>query len=170
LDPAQARHRSIRSIIKQAAQEMERLAQDFLYIKNFAPDRWPMGSPGGVSEDAEPDEEDLETNTYAAFADMDSSPTKAWVIDHRHDPHWRPYYDSAFAKREMDELYDLKKDPEQIHNVATDPAYYKVKEQMAAQLLDIQKKTHDPRLEDAFDRPPYVNPNEKPPAAKKRKG
>ncbi|MCZ6675104.1 MAG: sulfatase, partial [Verrucomicrobia bacterium] len=37
--------------------------KDFLYIRNFEPDRWPMGSPGVVSETETPDLDLLEQNT-----------------------------------------------------------------------------------------------------------
>ena len=32
-------------------------------------------------------------------------------------------YDLCFAKRPAEELYDLSKDPEQLNNLASDPAY-----------------------------------------------
>lgn len=28
----------------------------------------------------------LEQNTFVAFADLDASPTKAWIVTHRNDP------------------------------------------------------------------------------------
>jgi len=90
-------------------------------VRNFAPDRWPLGVPVAVTERSAPTQADLESNTYAAFADMDASPTKAWLVLHRNDPQWKRYYDIAFAKRPGEELYDLRKDPYQTNNVAADP-------------------------------------------------
>src|SRR5262249_6355533 len=59
---------------------------DFLYVRNFAPDRWPMGSPVAAAEKSLPPTAAMENNTYVAYADMDASPTKAWLIEHRDDP------------------------------------------------------------------------------------
>jgi uncharacterized sulfatase len=142
--------------------------KEYLYIRNFKPDRWPLGSPKGVTETAEPPAQELETNTYAAFPDMDSSPTKAWLIAHRNEPQWKPYYDYAFAKRPLEELYDLKSDPDQLHNVADQPAYARAREELAARMMAILKETGDPRLEDAFDRAPYVGGEGKQAGRKKK--
>jgi uncharacterized sulfatase len=128
---------------------------DFLYIRNFAPDRWPMGAPGAAAETASAA---LETETRAGFADMDAGPTKAWLIAHRDDPQWKWHYDFAFAKRPAEELYDLRKDPEQTRNVATDPAYAADKGKLAAQLMKTLTDAGDPRVTgdgQTFDRPPF---------------
>src|SRR5262249_48048660 len=55
--------------------------KDFLYIRNFAPERWPLGEgPGYGQPEAEfPSYEYLRDETYAAFGDVDASPTKAWI-------------------------------------------------------------------------------------------
>jgi uncharacterized sulfatase len=132
--------------------------KDYLYIRNFAPDRWPMGDPKAVTETSEPSQEELEQNTFAAFADMDASPTKAWLVAHRHDPQWERYYDYAFAKRPAEELYDLRKDPEQMQNVAYDPKLAEVKAGLATQMHEIMVRTGDRRLQGDFDRPPFTDP------------
>src|SRR5262249_9064794 len=62
---------------------------DYLYIRNFKPDRPPLGDPKTVTADSAPTAQELTTNTFAAFADMDASPTKAWLIAHRNDPKWK---------------------------------------------------------------------------------
>jgi hypothetical protein len=67
-------------------------------------------------------------------------------------------FDLAVAKRPAEELYDLRKDPDQFHNVAADPSYAKVKEELAAGLTAELKATSDPRAfgkGDAFDTYPY---------------
>ena len=136
---------------------------DFLYIRNFAPERWPMGSPKGITDTAAPPENELETSTYAAFADMDSSPTKRWLIMHRNDPEWRAIYDSAFAKRPLEELYDLRQDPDEMNNVATDPAYAAQREKLAAQLMSKLTELGDPRVTgdgQTFERPPFTDAKE----------
>ncbi len=138
----------------------------YLYIRNFQPDRWPMGNPLGVTETSEPEPQALENNTRIAFPDLDASPTKAWLVAHRRDAAWKPFYDYAFAKRPMEELYDLAKDPDQVVNVAGDAQYAEIKERLARQLLHELAEAGDPRVQgdgSTFDKPPYSLP-EAPPA------
>lgn len=145
---------------------------DFLYIRNFAPERWPMGSPVAAAEKSLPPTEAMENNTYVAYADMDASPTKAWLIEHRDDPKLKWHYDFAFAKRPGEELYDLKKDPEQMNNVAADPAYAKSKQEMSARLMKRLTDAKDPRVTGdgkTFERPPFTDAGEDPVAKKAKK-
>jgi hypothetical protein len=131
----------------------------FLYVRNFAPDRWPMGSPPAIgSETSRTDA--LESDTFVGFADMDASPTKAWLIAHRDDLKWKWHYDFAFGKRPAEELYDLRKDPDQTSNVAADPAYAKQKQEMSERLLSRLKQASDPRVTgdaQTFDRLPFTD-------------
>jgi uncharacterized sulfatase len=129
---------------------------DYLYIRNFKPDRWPMGSPKGVTDTNAPTSEAIAGSTFATFADMDASPTKAWLISHRNESQWRSYYQYAFGKRPAEELYDLRTDPDQVKNVADDPAYASTRRELSDRLMKILTDAGDPRLEDAFDRPPFV--------------
>ncbi len=141
---------------------------DYLYIRNFKPDRWPLGSPRGVTETDAPTAEVLSNDTMAAFPDMDASPTKAWLIAHRHDPQWKWHYDYAFAKRPAEELFDLRKDPDQINNVAGDPKYADVKEEFAERLMQTLTNVGDPRVTgdgQTFERPPFTDPVGPAPAA-----
>jgi len=140
----------------------------FLYIRNFAPDRWPMGDPKSVTATTSPSAKDLEHNTFVAFADMDASPTRAWLVAHRNDPEWKWHYDYAFGKRPADELYDMSKDPDQIKNVAADPTYADAKKELASRLLRILTDAGDPRVVDGgqtFERSPFTDAVE----AKKKK-
>lgn len=138
--------------------------RDFLYIRNFKPDRSPMGDANGITRDKAPSAQELETNTRVAFADMDASPTKAWLVGHRNDPHWKWHYEYAFGKRPAEELYDLRHDPAQVKNVAADTAYTPTKQELADRLLKILKEAGDPRVVDEncrFERPPFTDPEPK---------
>src|SRR5437870_156853 len=66
---------------------------EFVYIRNFAPERWPLGSPGAITDTNAPSASILEHNTFVGFADMDASPTKSWLVSHRKDSEWKWYYD-----------------------------------------------------------------------------
>jgi uncharacterized sulfatase len=136
---------------------------DFLYIRNFSPDRWPMGTaPGfGVPGETMPDSKVLDSSTFAAFADMDASPTKTWLITQGlRNSEYRPFFDAAFALRPAEELYDLRKDPDQIRNVASLDEYADRKSKLATRLMDVLKSTNDPRVAEGtavFDLPPYTD-------------
>lgn len=145
--------------------------KDFLYVRNFAADRWPMGDPQAVTEDSAPSQEELEQNTRLAFADMDAGPTKAWLIAHRNDPQWKWHYDYAFARRPAEELFDLKSDPYQIKNVAGDPSYADAKSRMSAQLMEVLHQAKDPRVTEdpvPFEAAPYTDLAEAPARNRRR--
>lgn len=134
---------------------------DYLYIINFEPDRWPMGNPNGLDnlEAIPPSYEDLKNNTRAAFADFDASPTKAWMVYNRNDDRYRKQFELAFGKRAYEELYDLKKDSSYMNNVAYDEHYIEIKTQLNSKLIDELTKYTDPRVVEnpcRFENAPYA--------------
>jgi N-sulfoglucosamine sulfohydrolase len=135
--------------------------KDYLYIINFAPDRWPLGNPYGIEEGKTPSEADLTGNTMITLMDMDSSPTKAWLITHRNEPQWARFFQIAFAKRPREELYVLAGDPDQLKNVAADVRYEKVRKELNRRLMGELTRTKDPRVTGdgmTFDQPPFSGP------------
>ena len=120
----------------------------FLYIRNFRPDRWPAGTPDY--------EKAFRKGTW--LGDCDNGATKTYMVQHREDPKLKRLYELAFAKRPAEELYDLRKDPDQLHNVAADRAYGAEKERLAKRLIAELKATADPRVvggAEQFDKFPY---------------
>lgn len=135
--------------------------KDFIYIRNFAPDRWPMGAPYAVTATTTPSAQELENNTRVAFPDMDAGPAKAWVVARRAEPEFKPFYDRAFAKRPAEELYDLRSDPDQVRNVAGEASYLVEQKNHAARLMRVLRAATDPRVIDdggKFDRTPFTDP------------
>ena len=137
--------------------------KDFLYIRNFHPERWPMGvAPGfGLPEGPWPTQERLTQNTFSAFGDFDASPTKAFLGRVRHQAEMKPYVDFAFGRRPAEELYDLRLDPHQMNNVASQTNYQSTREQLSDQLWNVLTETGDPRVTDAsarYERPPFAGP------------
>jgi N-sulfoglucosamine sulfohydrolase len=106
--------------------------KDFLYIRNYEPDRWPAGNP-----DAK----------YCAraipFGEVDPSPTKTLLLENEEE--FQEYYDLAFGKRPAEELFDLNSDPGQINNVAELEAYSGIREKLSIRLQEYTAKTGDPR-------------------------
>lgn len=121
---------------------------NYLYIRNFKPDRWPMGSP-------KENPTNVMSNTFATASDMDASPTKAWIVANRDLPDVKPFYDRAFGKRPAEELYLLKDDPHQMNNLAGDARHATAKDALAKKLAAVMTATRDPRLTDDFDKPPF---------------
>lgn len=118
----------------------------YLYLHNIAPDRWPAGVPEGAS------------HPMNQHADCDNGPTKSYLMDNRNDPHVKRYYNLSFAQRPAEELYDVTEDPYQLTNLVLDPKFAKIKDSLAKQLTRQLKKTEDPRIigdGEAFDRYPY---------------
>jgi uncharacterized sulfatase len=103
----------------------------------------------------------LVEDTRVGFADMDASPTKAWLVRHRDDPSWKWHYEHAFGPRPGEELYDLRRDPDQVKNVAGEAAYARVRTEMSAQLMQRLTAAGDPRVTGdgmTFERPPFTGP------------
>jgi uncharacterized sulfatase len=116
--------------------------QSHLYIRNYAPDRWPAGDP------------DL-------FSDIDGGPTKTWLLAHREDAAVKPLYALCCGKRPAEELYDVRQDPFQMRNLAADPTALRVKEELGARLKARLRETADPREvggEVSWDQYAYYGP------------
>ena len=131
--------------------------REFLYIRNFQPDRWPAGDPNGLEEAAaQPFSfDELAAQTFKALADIDAGPTKAYMVTHRGDPGVKPLYALAAGKRPDREIYDLRKDPFQMNNVATESSYAEPVKRLDAQLMAALKTSGDPRAQgrgEEFDR------------------
>ncbi len=137
--------------------------QHYLYIRNFAPDRWPMGDPKGLDDvHAEaPDYDKLANDTFVAYADLDASPTKAWMIHHRAEEPVLPLFELGFGKRPAEELYDLRKDPWYMHNVAGEKDYALIQKDLSERLMQVLREHDDPRVmeEDCrYEKAPYAGP------------
>ena len=112
--------------------------RDFLYLWNLRPDRWPAGDPKAWM-------------SVGNFGDVDGSWAKEFILDHRDDPDIRPFHELNFGKRPGEELYDLRKDPNQLNNVANDPAYAEVRRDLRARVETWMRETGDPRVDPAYD-------------------
>ncbi|QHI69143.1 sulfatase family protein [Tichowtungia aerotolerans] len=63
-------------------------------------------------------------------------------------------YFRFFEPRPREELYDLENDPEEFVNLADDPAYQKIKEELAAKCKRWMAETNDPVLAGPIPLPP----------------
>lgn len=126
--------------------------QEYLFIRNFKPDRWPSGDPNDLSSLTY---DQLAKTTFVAFADIDAGPAKADLVMHRNEGRTAELFQLATAKRPARELYELRTDPHQMRNLAADPKYQATAAKLEAQLMAELKATGDPRASgggDEFDR------------------
>ncbi len=136
--------------------------KDFLYIRNFAPDRWPMGDPKGLDDPTTepPSFDDLCDDTRIVYPDMDASPTKAWMVHHRGEDQVRRLFEMGFGKFPAEELYDLRVDPHYLNNVVEDARYREVRQQLSEQLMNVLTEQEDPRVVEPdcrFERSPFTD-------------
>ena len=143
----------------------------YLYIINFEPDRWPMGiGPGfGGPDGPMPSYELLENNTFAAFGDLDASPTKAWVVTRRDDD--PKSFEYAVGRPPKYELYDIKKDEHCMNNLADDKSMVVIKKQLHDRLMNELKTTGDPRVSGnvVFESSPFTDDFQRKPRPKARR-
>ena len=108
--------------------------EEFMYIYNFEPSRWPSGSPdASVCARAIP------------YGEIDSSPTKTFMMEHRNEHGVARLAGLAFGMRPAEELYDQKNDPHQLNNLAGKVDYLKQQAELRDRLFAVLMKTKDPR-------------------------
>lgn len=110
----------------------------FLYIRNYYPDRWPAGNP------------------ETGYRNVDASPTKDHILNGFDD-----YYKMNFGKRPAEELYDVQADPDCINNLASDRNFALKMRDLRSQMEKMLTEEGDPRMlgrDDFFDTIQYTGP------------
>ena len=108
--------------------------REFLYIRNFEPTRWPSGSPNAA-----------DCARGIPYGEIDSSPTKTFMMEGRADPEVDRLAELAFGTRAGHELYDLRADPGQLRNLAAEPASAERMKALSDRLMQHLAETGDPR-------------------------
>ncbi len=80
---------------------------DMLFLRNYETNRWPASNP------------------ETGYLNVDKSPTKSLLLNLRRSGQDTKYWMWSFGKRPAVELYDTKKDPYCIQNLADDPKFKK---------------------------------------------
>jgi uncharacterized sulfatase len=115
--------------------------KQYLYIRNFAPDRWPTGG------------EFLSSNK-TTHGDIDGGPTKDFLLAKTTRERFPDQYRLCIERRPAEELYDVSADPAQVRNLAADPAHTSTRDRLRDQLAKYLRDTGDPRIE---GRDPWQN-------------
>jgi N-sulfoglucosamine sulfohydrolase len=111
-----------------------------LYVRNYAPDRWPAGNP------------------ETGFTNCDSSPVKETILALRERGDG-VCYALCFGKRPAEELYDIREDPHCMANLAEKREYAQMRDSLRTELEAELEITGDPRARgegDIFDSYEYV--------------
>jgi N-sulfoglucosamine sulfohydrolase len=135
--------------------------REHVLIRNFRPDRWPLGDPYRLADGPQPTVEELENNTRVTLPDEDAGPTKAWLVGVRDTAAWQPLFAKVYGKRPEFELYDLRTDPDETTNLADTPAAAGLRAELERRLMAELERTGDPRLvnDGAFyETPPMAGP------------
>jgi N-sulfoglucosamine sulfohydrolase len=114
------------------------VTEKYLFIRNFEPDRWPAGDP------------DYE-GVMGVFGDIDDGPTKQELLKFRDDPKFTKFFHLATDKRAAEELYDLKRDPDCLNDLADNSDFAGTRKELHNQLENWQRETADPRAVNAHD-------------------
>ena len=106
------------------------VTDEWLYVENFEPTRWPGGNP------------------ETGYMDCDAGKTKSEIL-HRHradanDPFWA----LCFGLRPAEELYNLKSDPDCVQNLAALPNFAIQKTKLREQMHSELRAQDDPRMSD----------------------
>lgn len=118
---------------------------DYLYIRNLTPERSPSGDrPGPAWPPDDP---------TSGFGDIDGGPSKTFLWENR--DRYPELARLAFDRRPAEELYRVADDPDNLRNLAADPAYRETCRKLARRLDEYLERTADPRATgkgELFDR------------------
>jgi len=100
---------------------------DYLYIRNFAPDRYPAGDP-------------------PRYYDIDGSPSKTYLLENRDQPDGKALFEATCGKNPGEQLYDIRRDAACLRNLAESPEHTEVKARLRKELDDTLTAQGDPRM------------------------
>ncbi len=120
------------------------VSAQFLYFMNLEAARWPMCDP------------------VTGYLNTDGSPTKTLILEEnrRGVNHWR--WQLNFGRRPAEELYDLRRDPDCLNNLAGDAGLAGTLATLRDVLRTELERTDDPRLSGqgkVFDLYPVASAN-----------
>ena len=126
---------------------------DYLYIRNFRPERWPAGAPRKYGKGSYARDDDVVSGhlgpEHGGYHDIDACPTLSFMIEHHHDERIGQYLHLAVDRRPAEELYDIRTDPGCLRNLVEDDGHQEAKERLSERLLTYLKETDDARVTSA---------------------
>ena len=101
---------------------------NFLYLKNFEPDRWPAGNP------------------ETGYLNCDGSPTKSLLLDMKRQNKNAFYWNFNFGKKDSVELYNIVMDPNCLQNLVWNKAYKATLDSLNTLMMEKLREQEDPRV------------------------
>jgi len=138
------RHSSSRYNNLAYPQRMLRTA-DYLYIRNFRPNRWPAGAPQKY------DAPGILGPMHGGYHDIDACPSLTFLIENRSDKVLGKYLNWAVDKRPAEELFDIRNDPACLNNLVGKAEFKKTQQNLRTEMENYLRKTGDPRILDGGD-------------------
>ncbi|WP_020530670.1 sulfatase family protein [Flexithrix dorotheae] len=125
--------------------------KDFLFIRNFHPERYPAGSPQQIFDNGVTSklhgEPDPKTGEYiGAYTDIDACPSKDFLIANRENPEVAHFFHLTVDLWPEEMLFDIRTDPGCLTNLANNPEYKGIKANLRNQLDNYLIETKDPRM------------------------
>jgi len=117
------------------------IAGHYFYSLNFKSNRWPAGNP------------------ETGYLNTDGSPTKTEILNLKREGLNEDYWNLSFGKRPEETLYDIRKDPDCIENIAQNNNYSFIKDSLRKVLIEDLTINKDPRIlgyGDLFDNYTYA--------------
>lgn len=104
------------------------IRDDYLYLRNYEPDRWPAGNP------------------ETGYLDTDGGATKTYILEEgrqdRNNRHWQ----LNFGMRPAVEMYQLSTDPDCVTNLAEDKNHREQATKMESEMTARLQEQGDPRM------------------------
>ncbi|MCS7470217.1 sulfatase [Stieleria sp. ICT_E10.1] len=121
-----------------------------LYIRNFAPERFPAGTPQKYNRAKYDDSGKLISFELGpadgGYHDIDACPTLDWMIANQDRPDVARLMQLSVGLRPGEELYDIVCDPDCLNNLAADPSFGKIRERLSNLLDSYLRRTGDVRV------------------------
>lgn len=119
---------------------------EFLYIRNFDLKNWPRIETSEPYPRIDYDKGEWLAAARAFPLNIEPSPTLEYLLDHRDARAITPFFTRATGPRPQEELYDLKTDPSQLHNVASERKYARKLADLRERLTAGLRASGDPRM------------------------
>lgn len=101
---------------------------DYLYLINFHPERWPAGNP------------------ETGYLNTDGSPTKTGILNGRRLRGQSLHWSLSFGKNGQEEMYEIESDPDCVIDISARPDFQPLREAMVKQMVAELLEQADPRM------------------------
>ncbi|MEM7478651.1 MAG: sulfatase [Planctomycetota bacterium] len=128
--------------------------KEYLYIRNYAPERWPAGTPqkfASIQYDSENNPVGAKLGPeHGGYHDIDACPSLSFLIANRDDNAIGKYFQWSVAKRPREEFFQIQDDAACVKNLVDNPEHQEALAEHRAMLTEELVRTGDLR-ETNFD-------------------